>query len=134
MAGKMGFGSVYGLLFGVIMITLAVVALRMINQAPASGDAVVPDGRTLFAGLGCASCHQVVGQGGNIGPPLGLETAAHGLDWLHDYLTSGQHLDVYPGMGHGDFERLTTPQARELAGYLASLSVSAEYRGPGGRR
>ena len=102
-----------------------------VPQATPSGH----PGRDLLGGLGCMSCHQVLGQGGNLGPELGPGLAAKGAPWIRDYLTSGKHIDVYPGNGHDAFLQIDPSGAAELADYLAGISISTQYPGqPGGSR
>lgn len=98
------------------------------GSAPANSTA--HPGRAVLGNEGCLSCHAVQGHGGNLAPELGSELSARGEGWIFDYLTSGTHLDVYPGHGHAMFARLSAVHARELAQYLSTLTVSSRYQGP----
>lgn len=104
------------------------------NETPSAtaDDADARAGRVLLGSRDCLSCHAVQGQGGDMAPELGSELAARGESWILGYLTSGRNLDVYPGNGHRMFADLSPQQAQQLARYLASLTVSAQYQGPPG--
>lgn len=121
---------VYALLAGAAFVLVGVLAVRLAGLAPSlpapgGGD----PGRAVLGSEGCLSCHTVSGQGGSMGPPLGAELAARGEAWIRDYLTSGRHIDVYPGNGHRAFRDLSPDRAGRLARYLASLTVSGAYQG-----
>jgi cytochrome c553 len=130
---------VYIVLAGAAVALVGVLAVRMAGQAPAGSsylmgksDTSVLPGRALMGAQGCLSCHNVDGQGGNMGPPLGSEVAAKGESWIQDYITSGRNIDVYPGNGHVAFKDLNGSQAREIAHYLAGVTVSGQFQGPPG--
>jgi mono/diheme cytochrome c family protein len=130
---------VYIVLAGAAIALVGVLAVRMAGTGPPGGDylmagadATALPGRALMGGEGCLSCHNVDGQGGFTGPPLGSEVAAKGEAWLQHYMTSGEHIDVYPGNGHAAFNDLTPEQARQIAHYLAGVSVSGRFQGPSG--
>lgn len=111
---------------------IAVLVTAACTQAPGdvSKNTTAHPGRAVLGNEGCLSCHAVQGQGGNLAPELGAELAGRGEAWILDYLTSGRHLDVYPGNGHAMFAGLSEERARDLAGYLATLTVSSRYQGP----
>ena len=109
---------------------LSVIAAALIAAACTPAQDGAHPGRQVMGNKGCLSCHAVQGQGGNMAPELGTELSAKGEDWILDYLTSGKHLDVYPGNGHAMFSGLSEDQARKLAGYLSTLTVSSRYQGP----
>jgi mono/diheme cytochrome c family protein len=130
---------VYIVLAGAAAVLVGVLAVRLKDLSPPGGnylmgasDTTTLPGRALMGSQGCLSCHNVDGQGGNLGPPLGSEVAAKGEAWLQHYLTSGQNVDVYPGNGHSAFRDLTPEQARQIAHYLAGVSISGRYQGPPG--
>jgi mono/diheme cytochrome c family protein len=130
---------VYIVLAAAAFVLVGVLAVRLAQYAPTDAfgpigptDPTVLPGRALMGKQGCLSCHNVDGQGGNLGPPLGSEVAAKGEAWLQHYLTSGQNVDVYPGNGHSAFRDLTPEQARQIAHYLAGVSISGRYQGPPG--
>jgi len=130
---------VYIVLVGAVMVLAGVLAVRLAGIAPSGGtylmgasDTTVLPGRAVMGNQGCLSCHNVDGQGGSTGPPLGSEVAAKGEAWIERYITSGDHIDVYPGNGHVAFRDLTPQQAREVAHYLAGVSVSGKFQGPPG--
>jgi mono/diheme cytochrome c family protein len=121
---------VYVVLSGAALVLVGTLAVRLAGMAPrVPGAGAAMPGRAFMGDAGCLSCHAVGGQGGGLGPPLGSELAARGEAWIADYLTSGQHIDVYPGHGHRAFATLTPDQARGIAAYLASLTVSSAYQG-----
>lgn len=129
----------YIVLAGAAFALVGLVAVRLAHYAPSDAfgpigptDRTVLPGRALMGSQGCLSCHNVDGQGGNLGPPLGSETAAKGESWIQNYLTSGGHIDVYPGNGHSAFRDLKPEQARQIAHYLAGVAISARYQGPSG--
>lgn len=124
---------VYGALAGAALVLVSVLAIRVGGLAPGGPGARADrsPGRALVGDLGCMSCHSIAGQGGTLAPPLGSELARKGEAWIREYLTSGRNIDVYPGHGHEAFERLDEARARRIARYLASLSVSGAYQGPG---
>lgn len=121
---------IYAALSGAAVVLVGVLAVRLGGMAPRppSAGPALP-GRALMGDSGCLSCHSIGGQGGGLGPPLGSELAAKGEAWIDAYLTSGRHIDVYPGHGHRVFNTLTAAQARQIAAYLATLTVSATYQG-----
>jgi len=130
---------VYIVLAGAVVALVGVLAVRMAGRAPAgstylmgTSDTSVLPGRALMGAQGCLSCHNVDGQGGDIGPPLGSELAAKGESWIQDYMTSGRNIDVYPGNGHVAFKGLAPEQARQIAHYLAGVAVSGRFQGPPG--
>lgn len=130
---------VYIVLAGAAVALVGVLAVRMAGLRPPGGtylmgasDATALPGRALMGAQGCLSCHNVDGQGGNTGPPLGSEVAAKGEAWLQHYIASGEHIDVYPGNGHIAFKDLTPEQARQIAHYLAGVTVSGRFQGPPG--
>lgn len=130
---------VYIALTGAALVLVAVLGVRLAGMTPSGAfgpvaptDPGVLPGRALVGRQGCLSCHAVDGQGGTLGPPLGSELAARGEDWIVDYLTSGRHVDVYPGNGHAAFRGLTPDQAGAIAHYLAGVSISGRYQGPPG--
>ncbi len=98
------------------------------GSAPANSTA--HPGRAVLGNEGCLSCHAVQGHGGNLAPELGSELSDKGEGWIFGYITSGNHLDVYPGNGHAMFAKLSEAHARALAGYLSTLTVSSRYQGP----
>jgi mono/diheme cytochrome c family protein len=121
---------IYAALSGAALVLVGVLAVRMAGMAPRPPAAAPAlPGRAVMGDAGCLSCHSIGGQGGGLGPPLGSELAARGAAWIEDYITSGKHIDVYPGHGHRVFTRLTAAQAHQIAAYLATLSVSTAYQG-----
>jgi mono/diheme cytochrome c family protein len=126
--------AVYILLAAVVMVTVAILAGRVMGPALKMAQNGASDpGRAALGQLGCLSCHALAGQGGNLGPALGSELAKRGQPWIYDYVTSGAHIDVYPGNGHEAFAQLNDEQATLLSAYLAALSVTSRYKGPVGR-
>ncbi len=116
----------------VVLIAVAVLSVKLLGPVlEARQDAATEPGRAALGDLGCLSCHALAGQGGSLAPPLGGELGQKGERWIHDYLTSGKHVDVYPGNGHEAFTRLNPEQARLLAAYLAGLSITTHYTGAG---
>lgn len=125
------FTVVYVVLAAAAVGLVGVLAFRLAGVAPPGTlDPALRPGRALMGAEGCISCHSVEGQGGTMAPPLGAELAQKGEPWIRDYLTSGTHIDVYPGHGHSAFRGLNPEQAREIARYLASLTVTSAYQGP----
>ncbi len=110
---------------GVLSVKLLGPTLKMAQNA------LTEPGRASLGQLGCLSCHALAGQGGSLAPPLGSELAAKGEPWIHDYLTSGKHIDVYPRNGHLAFTKLNSEQAQLLAAYLSGLSITSRYTGAG---
>jgi len=138
MAGLNRTTWVYIVLAGAALALVGVLAVRL-GPGPPGGtylmgeaDTTVLPGRALMGNKGCLSCHNVDGQGGDVGPPLGSEVAAKGEAWIQHYLTSGEHIDVYPRNGHLAFNDLAPEQARQIAHYLAGVSVSGRFQGPPG--
>jgi len=125
--------TIYILLATVVFGSLVLLVGRVLGPSlDMVTDGATEPGRAAMGQLGCLSCHALAGQGGNLGPELGSELAARGMPWIHDYLTSGDHIDVYPGNGHQAFTLLNEEQGRLLAEYLSELSISAQYQGPRG--
>jgi mono/diheme cytochrome c family protein len=123
--------AVYVVLVAAALGLVGVLAVRLAGTAPPATLApALRPGRTLMGDEGCFSCHSLEGQGGTMGPPLGAELAQKGESWIQDYLTSGRNIDVYPGHGHTAFKDLKPEQTRQIARYLASLTVSSVYQGP----
>ena len=126
--------AVYILLAAVVMVTVVILAGRVMGPAlKMAQDGASDPGRAALGQLGCISCHSVAGQGGNLAPELGSELAERGQPWMYEYITSGEHLDVYPAHGHQAFTQLNDEQATLLAAYLAALTVTSRYKGPTGR-
>lgn len=121
----------YVALAGAALLLTGVLAVRLTGVVPGGpADLGGQPGRALMGDLGCMSCHSVAGQGGNLGPTLGSELAARGEDALFAYLTDPENVNVYPGNGHAAFTRIDGDDARRIARYLASLSVTGAYKGP----
>ncbi|MBI5136744.1 MAG: cytochrome c [Nitrospirae bacterium] len=125
--------TVYIALASVALALVAYLAVRVTGpMIEMTRDGATEPGRAALGQLGCVGCHAVAGQGGNLGPELGAELAAKGEPWIFAYITSGEHIDVYPGNGHEAFAKLNAEQARLLAAFLSQLSIPARYQGPTG--
>jgi mono/diheme cytochrome c family protein len=74
-------------------------------------------GRTLYHQEGCMGCHQLDGQGGNIGPDLTLEgTRGRSDEWLVGHFKNPSAYT--PGSVMPSFERLTDNQLHALTVFL----------------
>ena len=99
------------------------------RPAPEPEQPELRQGRDLFVGLGCGTCHTVRGvAGGVFGPDLtlvggrrslGAGTLPGGVGNLAAWIASAQHLK--PGNGMPSYDQLEGPQLRALAAYLESL-------------
>jgi cytochrome c oxidase subunit 2 len=86
-------------------------------------------GRDLFVGLGCGTCHTVRGgTEGRLGPDLtavgarrslAAGTLKNGIGNLAGWIASAQHLK--PGNRMPSYDQLEGRQLRALAAYLESL-------------
>ncbi|MGR3179247.1 MAG: c-type cytochrome [Candidatus Anammoxibacter sp.] len=75
-------------------------------------------GKSLYKKLGCSACHNIGGQGGNVGPELTHAGKRLNETWIHRFLKSPQNMlkDVtMPNYGLSDKTALT------LTYYLVSL-------------
>jgi len=94
---------------------------KMLNQkAPAVenslGDRPVQSGRELMAQYGCQGCHQLGGQGGNLGPPLDNVFAGKGADFIKRKLLNPQFNNPQSAMPKMP---LTKKQIQALTTYLS---------------
>ena len=90
-------------------------------------DAAVQNGKILFKGYGCASCHQIAGEGGVIGPDLtyvGFRKSPEWLDlWLKDP-KAWKHNTLMPNF------YLKEDTRRALVSYLSSLKGEPYQQNP----
>jgi ubiquinol-cytochrome c reductase cytochrome b subunit len=90
-------------------------------------------GRALFRSQ-CTMCHQVAGQGGQIGPDLSEIGLRHSTSWLHSFVEEPSRFHRETRMLAFGPPRLSHQELEELAQYLASLrsrgtpQVQAEIR------
>lgn len=93
---------------------------RSAASAPVAGN--VEEGRALYDGLGCASCHIVNGVGEGVGPELTHVGAMRGREYLHEALTNPTAalprgtLEVAEGLSEFLPVRVTTLDGREIRG------------------
>lgn len=87
-------------------------------------DAAVSDGKALFTGYGCNTCHIVNGQGGKLGPDLTTIGFRKNEQWLDTWLKDPHQWK--PGTLMPNFY-LNDQNRKALVAYLASLK-GQEYR------
>ncbi len=102
---------------------------RLAQPADEPANEELREGRNLYVGLGCGSCHTVRGvTEGVLGPDLtrvgarrtlGAGTLLGGVGNIAAWITSSQHLK--PGNAMPSYDQLEGPQLRALAAYLESL-------------
>jgi alcohol dehydrogenase (cytochrome c) len=94
-------------------------------QTPAAQT--VDPGRKAFE-TRCAACHGADGNGGEMGPPIGLRLSARDDQQLGELIRSGQPAKGMPPSQIGDAE------LAELVKHLRALQRRAETNAPAGKR
>jgi cytochrome c oxidase subunit 2 len=102
---------------------------RLSEPAPEPASGELREGRDLFIGLGCGTCHTVRGVVvGRLGPDLtqvgsrrtiGAGALPGGIGNIAGWIASSQHLK--PGNLMPSYDQLAGPQLRALAAYMDSL-------------
>lgn len=83
------------------------------------------EGRALYQSMNCASCHSIVGQGGNLGPPLDGVAGRRSEEYLTAHLTDpAEHAKRFPHLHMGilmPHSHATTDEVKALVSYLMTL-------------
>lgn len=88
-------------------------------------QSAVESGASLYAKLGCPTCHSINGAGGKVGPDLaGVKARGRSAAWLEEQIRDPRSHDLEPRMPA--FDRLTPSETRSLAAFLLSLSEQEE--------
>ncbi len=83
-----------------------------VSQGGGTQTGAAEPGASLFASLGCASCHAVGGIGGQVGPALDQVGTRRGRAWLEAQVTSprshnpNSNMPAYPNLTPGDLGAL----------------------------
>ncbi len=87
------------------------------REGAGSEQELIGYGRTLYRQEGCFTCHQLNGEGGEVGPDLTVEgTRGRSKDWLVGHF---QNPPAYtPGSIMPAFKNLTAEQLKALAAFL----------------
>jgi cytochrome c oxidase subunit 2 len=98
-------------------------APRKPDPAPAQrADAASPDGREVFARMGCGSCHRLAaaGSAGRMGPRLDEVLGGHTRASLRSKIVDPQGSSAYSGMPQDFGERMTAAELDALVEFLLS--------------
>lgn len=87
------------------------------KPAQKSKEQLIAYGRTLFRQEGCFMCHQLDGEGGNVGPDLTIEASrGRSVEWLVGHFKNpGAYV---PGSVMPAFDNLTDEQLQALTVFL----------------
>lgn len=80
---------------------------------------MVLEGRKIYADLHCAHCHSIKGDGGHVGPDLGISVAKRTDQWLMDHFRKPQSLS--PGSPMPNLN-LLDEEIYSLIAYLRDIS------------
>ncbi len=106
---------------------LALAASLSLTSCSSRSDAAVQDGKALFKGYGCVTCHKVNDVGGHLGPDLTFIGYRKSAEWLDLWLKNPQawkHNTLMPNFYLRDDTR------KALVSYLASLKGEAYRQNP----
>jgi putative heme-binding domain-containing protein len=101
-----------------------VIYIRSLSRIAAVASAGSPEkGKAVYQRLGCASCHIVDGEGGNLGPELSSIGAHRAPDYLRQAVVDPaaalpRGVMLIPGRGFNEFlpVRIITREGREVRG------------------
>jgi ubiquinol-cytochrome c reductase cytochrome b subunit len=82
-------------------------------------------GRALFQSQQCGGCHEVLGQGGRVGPELTEVGLRHSVAWLHSYIEMPSRFHPDSRMPAYTPPALSHEEIEEIAQYLATLRGKA---------
>jgi len=101
-----------------------VAATSEVKPAKKSREQLIAYGRTLFRQEGCFMCHQLDGDGGNVGPDLTIEgTRGRSADWLVGHFKNPGAF--VPGSIMPSFKNLTDEQLQALTVFLMNQCGNA---------
>lgn len=106
---------------GQLILVLSAAALAILPASCRRTESV-ERGRAIFAGYGCARCHQIGGQGGVLGPDLSYVGFRKSREWLDLWLENPHGWKRNTIMPHFNF-----PEGlrKDLVDYLSSLKGQA---------